>query len=954
MQIKRVYWRKNFFSQLRRNFGSIICDKDNWSKNIRKDHALEWGTRNDNPGYWKNITSRIGTNNNPTVIHIENSNNIFIWVPDNEARGNVPKINQQLFKDDGDVIDTWYYFNFKMTIKLLDEYKKNNNGFSNDEQIFYNFLQQKISLLPSLNNIKKEQLRQWVSNVIIDMSNLNIDMSWFVDKTFKQIKSVIDNSVLLIIECENPKNNETKFYTAASEITTLPSNISSAIANSRDKEGYIELETLDVDKKVLEIINLLKKNKNVILYGPPGTGKSYLMNKVKDILSANNPVFELNDENFEVPFKELIKTGEFKYKWCTFHQSYSYENFVVGIKPKIETNIHGETFVAYENVKGPFLELALDSSPVIWQKDINNNLINHDNPTAKKSLLLIDEINRANTAEVFGDIITVLEPDKRLNSNGDILSKTVPITVNNNYEYNSIDNLEELYMPSDMYILASMNSIDKSIAPLDAAFKRRFKIVNVYPDNKVLLKHYNLSENQIESNIDASDSNFYKIFSYKLFLAINSYIMATKGSDYLLGQAYFWELGEDGDDDKQALLYILKYKVFPQLNELFGDSNEDIVGLFTVKNKNILYLQYENDYEEILRLKSIESIDDESILYGYSLLAGINYRKQQSLNEKSNDFNIYHEQLVRSILSKLSINRNCILSGPPGTGKSYIASVIKKMFEDRSWASKWITFHPSMSYEKFIIGMKPTLLNNKINYEVKNGTVLDLCCKYTNTNKLLIIDEINRGNASEIFGELITLFEKDKRNNYKVELPYEYDNNGVKTKEFSLPNNFYTLGTMNTIDKSVNPLDSALKRRFYIINMNPDYHLLELYFETTNVVIGETIETKEEQLKLSISMLREINYKIIKYKGEDYQLGHAYIWSLKGQDNPIEELANILDNNIINNIIDMFGDDEDILTDIFGKTSPIIIEVNNRVYINQFKDLSFSEKLLSIRRIANV
>ena len=125
---------------------------------------------------------------------------------------------------------------------------------------------------------------------------------------------------------------------------------------------------------------------------------------------------------------------------------------------------------------------------------------------------------------------------------------------------------------------------------------------------------------------------------------------------------------------------------------------------------------------------------------------------------------------------------------------------------------------------------------------------------------VMIIDEINRGNVSQIFGELITLIETDKRQNAKealeVVLPYNKE-------KFGVPDNVYIIGTMNTADRSVEALDTALRRRFDFIEKKPDYELDQLQYEVANYSLAE--------------MLRTLNRRIEKLLDKDHQLGHSYL-----------------------------------------------------------------------------
>jgi Cdc6-like AAA superfamily ATPase len=199
---------------------------------------------------------------------------------------------------------------------------------------------------------------------------------------------------------------------------------------------------------------------------------------------------------------------------------------------------------------------------------------------------------------------------------------------------------------------------------------------------------------------------------------------------------------------------------------------------------------------------------------------------------------------------------------------------------------EFLTFHQSYSYEDFIEGIKPELSESDVAYKIEEGVFQKMCNRARNdsaNNYAIFIDEINRGNISSIFGELITLIEDDKRegkpNQIKATLPYSKN-------LFSVPNNLYIIGTMNTADRSVEALDTALRRRFSFIEMNPEP-------ETLN-----QSEFKCDGIDLT-KLLIAINGRIEKLLDKDYCIGHSYFMTIKNKKSPLEELNDIFKNKIL-------------------------------------------------------
>ena len=202
---------------------------------------------------------------------------------------------------------------------------------------------------------------------------------------------------------------------------------------------------------------------------------------------------------------------------------------------------------------------------------------------------------------------------------------------------------------------------------------------------------------------------------------------------------------------------------------------------------------------------------------------------------------------------------------------------------------KTVTFHQSYSYEDFIEGIKPVLEtegadNSDIGYQIEAGIFKKICLEAKNDPNhpyAIFIDEINRGNVASVFGELITLIEADKRtgakNEISLELPYS-------KKSFSVPSNLHIIGTMNTADRSVEALDTALRRRFSFIEMLPD----------PNIISNGASEGEIEKIDL-IKLLTTINKRIEVLVDRDHTIGHAFFMSAKS----LNDLKAVIADNII-------------------------------------------------------
>ena len=289
-----------------------------------------------------------------------------------------------------------------------------------------------------------------------------------------------------------------------------------------------------------------------------------------------------------------------------------------------------------------------------------------------------------------------------------------------------------------------------------------------------------------------------------------------------------------------------------------------------------------------------------------------------------------------------------ILYGPPGTGKTYWAETTacelaarqrfgksfarltqhqrQRVFGSSTSTVQLCSFHPAYGYEDFLEGYRPRVVNDQMTFVRQSGIFKQLCelaRRDATNNYYLIIDEINRGDIPRIFGELLTVLEKDKRGK-PILLP-------LSGTEFSVPANVFVIGTMNTADRSIALLDSALRRRFGFVEMLPDPAVL-----SPAIIEGIPLG----------SWLEELNRRILQFVGRDarnLQIGHAYFLDSGKPISDLSKFARVLREDIIPLLEEYCYEDYGALRQILGTT---LVDENNQMIRQELFDPGNESELI--------
>lgn len=286
--------------------------------------------------------------------------------------------------------------------------------------------------------------------------------------------------------------------------------------NNYNKYDFLD-EVLISEEKYDSIVNTLLRKKNIILQGPPGVGKTFCAKKI---------MYSLMNEK-----------DDSKIKIVQFHQSYSYEDFIQGYRPNDEGK--------FELKNGIFYELVMDA-----RKEYEK--AKETNTEPKKYCMIIDEINRGNLSKVFGELMMLIESDKR----------------DKKWSINLTYSDDEFYIPENLYIIGTMNTADRSLAMIDYALRRRFAFINLEPAFETeKLRSYLINKEKINANVVDSIMNN--------FVELNKFISSTLGDEFRIGHSYFIGQQLDSEDYENIYNDIIEFEIEPLLEEYYYSEDDE-------------------------------------------------------------------------------------------------------------------------------------------------------------------------------------------------------------------------------------------------------------------------------------------------------------------------------------------------------------------------------------------
>ena len=743
-----------------------------------------------------------------------------------------------------------------------------------------------------------------------------VKMLEIYDKKNKENNKENNSINLLFIADGDVINDYYKKYVKGNQTTWVKQNIEL----TQTIAGIID----DIDKNNIEYENIRRmssllwdyehrnelfkeigddKCKQIIYTGAPGTGKTYGIRSYVEYLCKLDPI-----EN-----KTSITGDEIEqYKFVQFHSTYDYSDFVEGLRPaRLNADANDTTFVRMDGV---FKNFCRD---VVAYNEQSKN-------TDKKFYFIIDEINRADLGKVFGELMYALEESYRGQEHRvDTQYRNLPTYYydKTEKEFKEITNdcfKDGFYIPENVYIIGSMNDIDRSVETFDFALRRRFKWININANAvmKQTLKEMFRNCDWYYNDISNGDTQIDKLT--EKIQALNRVISGEdtggeyNGSRFRLNDAY--QIGP---------AYFKDFKGTETKTETKTETEESLKKIWAEKVEPILR-EYVRGYEKA-EIDGFVNLCKEQLIDG-------------EIEETTKNEDVFEE-------IKDDKCKQIIYTGAPGTGKTYgIRSYVEYLCKldpienktsitgDEIEQYKFVQFHSTYDYSDFVEGLRPARLNadaNDTTFVRMDGVFKNFCrdvvayneqSKNTDKKFYFIIDEINRADLGKVFGELMYALEESYRGQeHRVDTQYRnlptyyYDKTEKEFKEitndcfkdgFYIPENVYIIGSMNDIDRSVETFDFALRRRFKWININANAVMkqtLKEMFRNCDWYYNDISngDTQIDKLTEKIQALNRVisgedtggEYNGSRFRLNDaYQIGPAYFRYYDGTEESLEKI----------------------------------------------------------------
>lgn len=342
--------------------------------------------------------------------------------------------------------------------------------------------------------------------------------------------------------------------------------------------------------KIGDILSSWGAGRNALLYGPPATGKTRLISELFEALntppeSHRGILLDPNDSEapFSRPQQEITIPQPIKVVWTTFHQSYGYEDFVLGLRPLV--TVEGTLLQPWAGV---FLDAALElADPESQYKSV---------------VIFIDEVNRGNAARIFGEFMTFLDFDYR---DGGTVPLPLPLR-QLAYEDGQSEEIrrpggkaaripEGFTFPKHIYVVSTMNSVDRAAVPIDSALARRFDRIEMRPDLDALAEHWGLDKTAIPVPTEDNWETLAPLLTaYLLLDRLNVSIASDLGPEFELGHGLLTpvlaqKIAPDGStqsvdeaDIWRALAKTWDDVLFPQLEDRYSGRPEQLMDLLHV------------------------------------------------------------------------------------------------------------------------------------------------------------------------------------------------------------------------------------------------------------------------------------------------------------------------------------------------------------------------------------